>query len=343
MSAKASGQKSHTNKEIFAIGLMLLYCFFVGYTAVSIFRWVEVRRLTHPTYPDFSEFGVATLLGFPLMFVQRMSQRLMLPVARMVIVKKDKWSNNVYESKLTRFGSAVFKIIFFTSFSTYAYMYTLAEANWMPRELFGTGSTSNCWGVGNAGDTQEPIGIATKRFYQVALAYHMSELAFQVVYERSKPDFVEMFTHHVTTCFLLFGSFFGNFVRIGALVLFVHYVSDIPGYGAKMFVDTRCKITTFMFLLGILASWGYLRLYVFPVIIIRSVVEESVLERATMGDLAYYTFCSALSCLVCLHIYWYFLLLRMGYGYIFTGETKDMQANLSSLDVRNAPKPQKDE
>lgn len=271
-----------------------------------------------------------------MVIVHRMSQRLMLPVARMVIVKKDKWSVKVFESKLVRFGSAIFKFIFFISFSTYSWVYGLADADWMPEVMFGTGNTNKCWGQGNAGDTQQPVGLAITRFYQVALAYHMSELAFQIIYEREKPDFTEMFTHHVTTCFLLFASFYANFVRIGTLVLFVHYVSDIPVYGAKIFVDTSCKITTFVNLLGMLSSWGFLRLYVFPAFIIRSTLMESGLERAILGDLAYYTFNVALSLLFCLHIYWYSLFLQMGWHYLFKGETKDVVANLSFMDKKTA-------
>jgi len=320
--------------------VMLLYCALVGYTSVVIFRWVEIRRLTHPSYPSTSEFSLALFLGVPMVVLHRIAQRMLLPVARMVIIKKDKWSQKVYEMKLCRFGSAVFKFAFFTAFSWFSYVYALVDADWMPPELFGVGSTKNCWGEGHAGDTQRPVGIALTRFYQVALAYHMSELAFQVIFEREKPDFAEMFTHHITTCFLLYSSFLANFVRIGTLILFVHYVSDIPVYGAKIFVDTSAKITTFVFLLGMLASWGYLRLYVFPVVTIRSTLLESLQEKAALGDLAYYTFNVALSLLVCLHVYWYSLFLNMGWTYLFKGETKDVQANLSFLDA-NAAKQQK--
>jgi len=165
----------------------------------------------------------------------------------------------------------------------------------------------------------------------------MSELAFQIVYEREKPDFVEMFTHHVTTCFLLFASFLANFVRIGTLVLFVHYVSDIPVYGAKIFVDTRCKIITFFFLLGMLSSWGLLRLYVFPAHIIRSVLFDTAAERANIGDTPYYTFSVALSLLFFLHVYWYSLFIKMGIQYLGKGQTTDVQANLSAMDLKNAP------
>merc|ERR1712194_288290 len=200
-----------------------------------------------------SEIGIATDYSIPMVLCQRLVQRLLLPFAVKVTVKKDKWSTAVYESKLSRFGSAVFKFIFFTVFSIYSYTSALVDADWMPAVLFGKGSTENCFGLGHAGDTQKEIGTHVKRFYQVAFAYHMSELAFQIVYEREKPDFVEMFAHHITTCFLVFASFLSNFVRIGTLVLFVHYVSDIPVYGAKIFVDTRCKIITFLFLLGMLS------------------------------------------------------------------------------------------
>lgn len=311
----------------------LVYCSLIGYTGVVIFRWVEIRRLTYSSYPNFSEIGVAVLCGFPLVLMHRICQQMMLPVAVRVVPRKDKWSIKVYESKLHRFGSSVYKFIFFVSFSTYFYWHALVYAKWMPPSMFGyhaVGSTMHCWGEGNAGDTQEPIGTAMTRFYQVALAYHMSELAFQIIYEREKPDFLEMLIHHATTLFLVFASFLANFVRIGSLVLFVHYVSDIPVYGTKIFVDTRCGVLTACWLLGVLISWGYLRLYVFPMFLIRSTLLESALERATLGNLAYYTFNAALSVLVCLHLYWYYALLSMGWYYLNKGETRDTQTEKSS-------------
>merc|ERR1719410_1496415 len=126
-------------------------------------------------------------------------------------------------------------------------------------------------------------------------------------------------------------------VRIGSLVLLVHYVSDIPVYGCKVFVDTRYKIMSVLNYMCLLTFWGYFRLYVLPVFIIRSTLMELTLEHAAFGDVVYWTFNVGLILLLGLNVYWYFTFLRILYHFLVTGgETKDMQANLTSMDLKAA-------
>jgi ceramide synthetase len=304
----------------------------VGYRWVG---WAHARRETHPNYPRFGVLYTAALLGILFTLTQFVVRYVLRPVAGMLVVKKAKWSPEVHEVKLRRFGSASFKALFFSVFTSYTYWTVLGDASWLPPAMFGKGSTQNCWGVGNAGDTQAPPGDAFTFYYQIAIAYHCSELAFQIIFELDKPDFTEMMIHHSTTCFLLIVSFFMNYVRVGSLVLFLHDISDIPVYFTKMFVDTPYKIVTFIFYLGMLVSWGYLRLYVFPAYVIRSVLYETTEEISVQGNLIQcYGFSAALSLLLCLHVYWYFKFLQMGWVFLGKGETRDLQANISSMDMR---------
>jgi len=317
-----------------AVCFVSSYLLFFVFGGLRVYTWVESRRPMNYIYPVLSDLSWIPVGSIFLAIGHRLSQWALLPLARAVIAKKSKWSGHVYESKLSRFGSAVFKFLFFILFSCCSWKYGLAEADWVPPVMFGKGSTKNCWGKGNALDTQQPVGTALKLFYQVAMAYHLHELGFQVMFERERPDFMEMILHHITTLFLVFTSFYANMIHIGTLVLLVHYVSDIPGYGCKIFVDTSYKIVTLLNYAGLLATWGYLRLYVFPVYIIRSTLVESTVERATFGDFTYGVFNLALSLLLCLHFYWYCMFLKMGYGFLCTGHTVDMQANLTSMDLR---------
>jgi hypothetical protein len=219
-------------------------------------------------------------------------------------------------------------------------MYVLADAQWTPPELFGSGSTQNCWGYGN----MQPMSLHFSIFYKATLSYHWSEMLFQVMFESEKPDFVEMFAHHATTCFLVAASYSANYVRIGSLVLMVHYISDVPVYAAKIFVDTAWSVMTASCLVGMLVSWGYLRLWCLPSVIIWSVWRESGTEFAhvstVIGEscamLIWASFVVCLISLFCLHCYWYLLFLRMGYGFAVSGETTDQQANLSAMGVKEA-------
>jgi ceramide synthetase len=264
------------------------------------------------------------------MLLHVLVRRVTHPLAKVAVVRKSKWSDTEYEAKLDRFGSAVFKAIFFSGFTGYFYFVVLREAAWLPPALFGSGSIGACWGPGNAGAMQEPPSAAFEWSFQIAMAYHISELASQVLFEWSKPDFVEMMVHHSTTCFLILSSLCMNYVRIGSLVLFLHYISDIPVYFTKIFVDTPLKLVTVTCYLSCLVSWAYLRLYVFPHYVIHSVIYDGAGEIPLIGQESWAGFVFGLSLLLCLHMYWYGLFLKIGWALLRTGKTVDMQANIGT-------------
>lgn len=331
--------------------VVLSYTALLGYVIMQFSQFVGARNVANASaaYPQLSEIRIPLGCGFVLVFVQKAFQVLCRPVATMVIQKKGKWSHVVYESKLERFGSAIFKFLFFSVFSWFSYVHLLRGAEWMPSELFGNGSTAKCWGDGRAFDNA-PMELHLLKFYQVAIAYHTSELIFQILYEMQKPDFVEMWAHHATTCFLVLASYQLNCGRIGSLVLFLHYVSDVPVYGAKIFVDTKLVPLAVCNLVGMLVSWGYLRLYCLPRFIISSCYLETKWEQALItstgsgvsGETTAYIFCGALGLLWCLHCYWYWCFIQMGYNFVAKGESKDLQANLTAMDLQKEAQRQKE-
>lgn len=321
-----------------AVGTILCYCVFLTILGSQMLTWTAAKRDAKHNYPELSEFMLVLPYTVLFLFLHLLGRRVVQPLARWAVVWKKRWSKDVYEVKLERFCSAVFKAIFFISFTGYSYMAVLREAAWVPPALFGSGSESACWGLGNAGETQESPSVAFKGFYQVAMAYHLSELVFQLMFELSKPDLVEMMVHHSTTCFLIFSSFYMNYMRIGSLVLFLHDFSDIPVYITKILVDTPLSICTFLNYLGMLVSWGYLRLYVFPRFVIQSVIYAGAGEIPVIGEKAWAGFAAGLSLLLCLHVYWYSKFLQMGWHFLSSGETKDMQANISAMDLKNLKK-----
>merc|ERR1712012_932667 len=94
---------------------------------------VEANRAVATSgYPEISVFGIGLLGGLLLVVVQRLVQKTLSPAARFVIVRKSAWSEKVYASKVTRFGSAIFKMVFFTAFSIYSYVFVLRDAEWTP-------------------------------------------------------------------------------------------------------------------------------------------------------------------------------------------------------------------
>jgi len=320
-------------------GLQAAYLVFIVYQFVLMAQVANHRQKLQKStgYPQFADFipagGIAVFLTCFHYFVKAFCR----PIALSVIARKSKWSEEIYQAKISRFGSAVFKLIFFTVFTIQLYV-VLRNAEWMPPELGGAGSTGRCW---LDGFPYQHVDAHLKWCYIVASGYYVSEVVFQLLFEWDRPDFREMMIHHTTAAFLLLFSYMMNYTRVGSLVFFVFCCSDISSYLVKLTVDTKYKYLTFVVYLSVLASWGYLRLYVLPAHIIYCTWFESMAlipdEENLMG---WGFFNTLLLVLLVLNLYWYVLLLRMGYHFLSKGETRDMQANLTAMDLKNQQRKQ---
>ena len=136
-----------------------------------------------------------------------------------------------------------------------------------------------------------------------------------------------MLIHHMATCFLIFGSAYSNFIGIGAIVAWIHLVTDIPASLVKCLVSTHYGKMTLCAYTMVMLSWGYLRL------ICESFWIYNIFTHPVMGypgDLAKYNIYITLngvylSILQCLQFYWYFLLIKMLVSYKKKGVTEDLQ------------------
>ena len=103
--------------------------------------------------------------------------------------------------------------------------------------------------------------------------YHVSSLFLHVFVSKRLNDYEEMLVHHLTTCFLYLGYFFGNFQVIGVLIAFLHDLADIPTALIKLFGSTIYTSATLAVFLPLVITWGYTRLYVLPQIILVTFTE----------------------------------------------------------------------
>ncbi len=115
-------------------------------------------------------------------------------------------------------------------------------------------------------------------------------------------------------------------VRVGALVLFLHDIADVMAYSVKAVVDTRYTYVTLSAYAGLLAAWGYTRLYVFPFYVIPHAVVPGELTVAFLTGYA------MIWTLQALHLYWYTLFLIMGYRFAVSGKTVDIQQKAGEQD-----------
>lgn len=154
------------------------------------------------------------------------------------------------------------------------------------------------------------------------------------------PDFWEMLLHHIVSCTLVSFSYFLNYVRIGSLVLLLHGATDVFIYLSKALVDTQYIRLTVMSYFTLIAAYAWFRIYVFPVAVMRSAWVESIEElQAKSPEIVGWGFLNfALCTLLVLHMYWFGLIVKIGLFFRQTGQAKDLQSNLSAIDMQEQSK-----
>lgn len=157
-----------------------------------------------------------------------------------------------------------------------------------------------------------------------------------ILLESRKPDFWEMLLHHVVSCSLVSFSYILNYVRMGSLVLLLHGATDILIYASKAVVDTPNIRLIAISYFALVAAYAWFRIYVFPVYIMRSAWVESIQEAGMERGLYGWGFLNfALWMLFLLHIYWFGLICKMGFVWRKTGQPRDLQSNLSAMDMQD--------
>lgn len=121
------------------------------------------------------------------------------------------------------------------------------------------------------------------------------------LYQGLTKDFVEMTLHEILTLYLFFGCYFANFWEIGAVISYIHGVSDVLVMLCKVLSETDLnKTTAFLFMVEIFI-WFYTRLMVFPWIIYNTFL----FEFPYLYAMRFWSIC--LSCLCFLHAYWFMM------------------------------------
>ena len=136
-----------------------------------------------------------------------------------------------------------------------------------------------------------------------------------------------MLLHHVLQSCLIFACLVANGTKWATLVVFVHAVSDI-------FMQSSKSINLLGHMRGpaygtfVLAhlSWIYMRLMCSPALIL-SMWESVKMSSRAEERLTLSTFMTLLDiflwCMVSLQYFWYFLILKVTWRFLTSGEIKD--------------------
>jgi hypothetical protein len=180
----------------------------------------------------------------------------------------------------------------------------------------------NCWNDYG----KKPKTSLLIYYYFIELGFYLHSIIVYFLFETSdskKSDTRLILLHHFVTFGLIYGSFVANFERIGIMVLVVHDFSDIFLEGGKVIVYlNRFEMLKNIMYILLLIGWVITRLYLFPYYVIGSCIYQSV--EYMPSDYLFLTrnMCiGALEILFLMHIYWFFLLLGIGYRKIFKGKS----------------------
>lgn len=158
------------------------------------------------------------------------------------------------------------------------------------------------------------------------MGYHASSLISLLVAKERHNDFVEMMFHHLVTFYLYSFSFLSNLI-IGGVIAYLHDITDIFVTCTRIFSETNFKKTTGALLCWTIIVWVYTRLYVFFQCI------YIVTWRLQINGVSPYLkpiFSFLLQCLFILHIYWFFLCLKISFSFIKTGKNEDLANKIKS-------------
>lgn len=97
-----------------------------------------------------------------------------------------------------------------------------------------------------------------KSYYLIEMACWLQQI-FILNIEAKRKDYTQMFSHHIITCFLVFGSYYYYFTKIGNLIMVMMDVVDIFLSLAKVLKYCGFKLITDILFGIFLVSWIILR------------------------------------------------------------------------------------
>jgi sphingoid base N-stearoyltransferase len=180
--------------------------------------------------------------------------------------------------------------------------------------------------------------------YMINFGYYMHNLYGTAFMDVKRKDTAMLLFHHVLTLFLLEFSFLVKFYRIGTLVLLLHDVSDMLMEFTKINIyfklrnNKKYKLNDYLSSVGFICfaiSWWWFRIYWFCVKLLHS-TNWCVYIYHKDGNPRLYTFFNfMLICLEMLHIYWFCIIVKLGYK-VLTGQMKDGVEDTREFDVIQA-------
>lgn len=139
-----------------------------------------------------------------------------------------------------------------------------------------------------------------------------------------RPDFDEMFAHHICAVALTGGMLMTNNRGIGCVTAYIHIWADIPVQITRILSTTYYAKTTAVSLVVLISVWIWTRVFLLGVITWMcwfSLVYPAEIWHFNIFSRIFAIFATSL---YTLHVYWTGLLLKMMMGYIKSGANTDL-------------------
>jgi hypothetical protein len=169
-------------------------------------------------------------------------------------------------------------------------------------------------------------------YYHVQLGCYIHQLMWTEV---TRSDALEMIVHHLVTIMLLLFSWCTNFTRIGSSILLVHDIADIfleagkcvnyVSINNKNSSKWATKVCDGLFAIFTI-TFAFSRLFVYPYYLVSSLLFEAREEYGMWSG--WWVFAILLCTLQCLHVFWFYLIMRMVVRMFSTGKVvKDVRSD----------------
>lgn len=190
---------------------------------------------------------------------------------------------------------------------------------------------SKCW----EGYPMQDLYPSTKIYYLLELSFYLA-LLFTIFTDVKRKDFTEQVIHHFATISLIALSYAVGFTRIGTIVMWCHDISDIFLEGAKICVYSNINKVADILFICFGASFFVSRLIFYPGWILHTTWVKSMwLYNPFPG---YYLFNALLLVLQFLHIFWFYLIIKMAIRLVSGNQVEDSRSDYEDDDEQELKK-----
>lgn len=265
--------------------------------------WVEGNgAATHQEYASW--LGLALALPLLRFFLHRL---VLKRLAQACLASVKAQPSQKRQQLETKFSESLWKVVLYSTVLTIG-LYAVSDEPWLQ-------DTSFFW----KDWPQQVFSQQLLFLYRIYFATCASDLLMLVLWDTRRNDFWAMLIHHVATLFLVMLSYYLGFLRVGSMIMILHFPSDILLDLAKLFNYADWEQTTTVLFVVFMASWVLTRLIYFPFWIVWSTSFE-VEQVLGFKPHLYTLFNGLLLLLVVLHIYWFAIICNVALEKVLHGK-----------------------